>query len=304
MAAGQGGPEDRGLTPLRWEIMRVIEGSLRDRGYPPSIREIGDAVGLASTSSVSYQLSVLEAMGYLSREAGRPRTMVVRSPGPDGDDMGALAPGDGQVADVPLMGRIAAGTPVIADGRSEDVIPVPRMLTGEGSLVALRVCGDSMIGAAIADGDWVVVREQPDADSGDIVAAMLASDATGDYEATVKTLKKSGGHAWLVPHNPAYAPILADGAVIIGKIVSVLRRLLAPGTEPNGAERHDFRDITVDLQKDAPHPFRLMLCLGVATHAITLRDSRANWPGAPASDQGGAWRGKHGRLRSGAASEA
>jgi repressor LexA len=235
VAAGQGGHDDRGLTPLRREIMRVIEASLRDKGYPPSIREIGDAVGLASTSSVSYQLSVLEAMGYLSREAGRPRTMVVRSPGPDSDGLRAPAPGDGRVADVPLMGRIAAGLPVIADGRAEDVIPVPRMLTGEGILVALRVCGDSMIGAAIADGDWVVVREQPDADSGDIVAAMLASDATSDYEATVKTLKKSGGHVWLVPHNPAYSPILADSAVIIGKVVSVLRRLLAPGTGDPGA---------------------------------------------------------------------
>jgi repressor LexA len=199
-------------------------------------------------------------MGYLSREAGRPRTMVVRLPGPDGDGIGAPTPGDDRVADVPLMGRIAAGSPVIADGRPEDIISVPRMLTGEGSLVALRVCGDSMIGAAIADGDWVVVREQPDADSGDIVAAMLANDATGDYEATVKTLRKSGGHAWLLPRNVAYAPIPADGAVIIGKVVSVLRRLLARHG-PGGAERHQFRDISGDLLKDAPRSFRLMLCL-------------------------------------------
>jgi repressor LexA len=127
------------------------------------------------------------------------------------------------------MGRIAAGVPVIADRmteQAEDVITLPRMLTGEGNLIALRVTGDSMTGAAIADGDWVVVRQQSDANSGDIVAAMLASDASADWEATVKTLKKADGHTWLIPHNPAFTPILADSAVIIGKVVSVLRRLL------------------------------------------------------------------------------
>jgi repressor LexA len=136
------------------------------------------------------------------------------------------------MADVPLVGRIAAGTPVIADQMAElagDVISLPRMLTGEGNLIALRVAGDSMTGAAIADGDWVVVRQQPDADSGNIVAAMLASNASADWEATVKTLKKVDGHTWLIPHNPAFTPILADSAVIIGKVVSVLRRLLRPG---------------------------------------------------------------------------
>lgn len=130
------------------------------------------------------------------------------------------------------MGRIAAGVPVIADQMAElaeDVMPVPRMLTGEGNLIALRVAGDSMVGAAIADGDWVVVRQQPDAISGDIVAAMLPAEASADWEATVKTLKKAGGHTWLIPHNPAYTPIMADTAVIIGKVVSVLRRLLRPG---------------------------------------------------------------------------
>lgn len=123
------------------------------------------------------------------------------------------------------MGRIAAGIPILADGQDEDVLPLPRLLTGEGSLIALKVAGDSMVGAAIADGDWVVVRRQPDADSGDIVAAMLASESSAGSEATVKTLKKADGHVWLHSHNPAYAPILADKAVLIGKVVTVLRRV-------------------------------------------------------------------------------
>ncbi len=126
---------------------------------------------------------------------------------------------------VPVVGRIAAGVPILADETSDDVIALPKLLTGEGSLIALRVAGDSMIDAAITDGDWVVVRRQPDADNGDIVAAMIESDASADREATVKTLKRADGHTWLIPHNPMYTPILADGAEIIGKVVSVLRRL-------------------------------------------------------------------------------
>jgi repressor LexA len=171
-------------------------------------------------------MSVLEAKGYLSREAGRPRTAVLRIPGQRQADTHAGMPE--RMTDVPLVGRIAAGFPILADKQTEGVIPLPRLLTGEGSLIALRVTGDSMTGAAIADGDWVVIRQQPDADSGDIVAAMLESDTSADCEATVKTLKKADGHVWLVPHNPAYSPILADSAVIIGKVVTVLRRLLRP----------------------------------------------------------------------------
>jgi SOS-response transcriptional repressor LexA len=150
-------------------------------------------------------MTALKAMGYVSHQAGRPRTAVLRMPGPDDAGPKAAAVGDGRIAEVPLVGRIAAGTPVIADQLAElaeDVIPVPRMLTGEGNLVALRVAGDSMIEAAVADGDWVIVREQPDADSGDMVAAMLASEVSADYEATVKTLTKAVAGvavaAWLV----------------------------------------------------------------------------------------------------------
>jgi len=224
--ARHGGSADPGLTPQRRKIIRVIEDSLRSRGYPPSLREIGQAVGLASTSSVSYQMSVLEAAGYLSRETGRPRTAVLRAPGArDAGDAGAAGPADKRLTAVPVVGRIAAGVPILADETPDEVISLPRLLTGEGSLIALRVKGDSMIGAAIADGDWVVVRRQPDADNGDIVAAMLESDASADSEATVKTLKRADGHTWLMPHNPVYTPILADGAKIIGKVVSVLRRL-------------------------------------------------------------------------------
>ena len=223
--ARHGGSGDPGLTPQRRKIIRVIEDSLQSRGYSPSLREIGQAVGLASTSSVSYQMSVLEATGYLSREAGRPRTAVLRAPGGPDPDAGSAEPADKRMTRVPVVGRIAAGVPILADETSDDVIALPKLLTGEGTLIALRVAGDSMIDAAITDGDWVVVRRQPDADNGDIVAAMLESDASADREATVKTLKRADGHTWLIPHNPMYTPILADGAEIIGKVVSVLRRL-------------------------------------------------------------------------------
>jgi repressor LexA len=219
---GSGGP---GLTPKRRKIIQVIEDSLQSRGYPPSLREIGQAVGLASTSSVSYQMSVLEEAGYLSRETGRPRTAVLRAPDERDPGTRAPAPHDKRMTQVPVVGRIAAGVPIIADETPDDVMPLPKLLTGEGNLIALRVAGDSMIGAAIADGDWVVVRRQPDADNGDIVAAMVESDASADREATVKTLKRADGHTWLIPHNPVYTPILADRAEIIGKVVSVLRRL-------------------------------------------------------------------------------
>jgi repressor LexA len=221
---GASDPRDPGLTPVQQRIARFIEDSRRRKGYPPSIREIGDAVGLASTSSVAHQLSVLKAKGVIVREAGRPRTAVLRVAGQDSSEKKTLSEG-GRVTDVRVVGRIAAGAPVYADEVDEDVIPLPRMLTGEGSLIALRVAGDSMIGAAIADGDWVVVRRQPDADSGDVVAALLESTGSSDGEATVKTLKKADGHVWLIPHNPAYSPMMADDAIIIGKVVTVLRRL-------------------------------------------------------------------------------
>jgi repressor LexA len=219
----------RGLTPVRRKIVEVIDDSVRRHGYAPSMREIGEAVGLASTSSVSYQLSVLEREGYLSREARRPRTAALRAPAPLAAErvpVPAREQADGPgLARVPLVGQVAAGVPILADQHIEDVFPLPRQLVGEGELIMLRVVGDSMIDAAIADGDWVVVRRESDVENGDIVAATIESDTTADEEATVKTFKKSDGHVWLIPHNPAYTPILGDEAKILGKVVAVLRRV-------------------------------------------------------------------------------
>jgi repressor LexA len=207
-------PAGRGLTPRRRKIVEIIDDSVRRNGYAPSMREIGEAAGLASTSSVWYQLSVLEKAGYLSREARRPRTAALRAP--------ASEPG---VVQVPLVGQVAAGVPILADQHIEDVFPLPRQLVGDGDLIVLRVVGDSMIDAAITDGDWVVVRRESDIENGDIVAAMIESDTSADREATVKTFRKRDGHVWLIPHNPAYAPILGDDATIVGKVVAVLRRI-------------------------------------------------------------------------------
>ena len=222
-------PAGRDLTTRQRKIIQVIEDSARRDGYPPTLREIAEAAGLASTSSVAYQLSTLEKKGYLSRGSGRPRTAVVYPlTGPALEQQADHARGDVErhgIAQVPLVGRIAAGGPIIAHELVEDIIPLPRQLVGEGDLIMLRVVGDSMINAAIADGDWVVVRRESDVENGDIVAAMIESDASADREATVKTFKKSAGHVWLIPHNPAYTPILGDEATILGKVVAVLRRV-------------------------------------------------------------------------------
>jgi repressor LexA len=210
-------PTEQELTPRRRKIVEVIDDSVRRNGYPPSMREIGEAVGLASTSSVAYQLSMLEKAGYLSRGPRRPRTATLRT-------SAALATGSA-VAPVPRVGRIAAGGPILADELIEEVIPLPRQLVGEGELIILTVVGDSMIDAAIADGDWVVVRRESDIENGDIVAAMIESETSADREATVKTFRKRDGHVWLIPHNPAYEPIPGDNATIVGKVVAVLRRI-------------------------------------------------------------------------------
>jgi repressor LexA len=221
-----------GLTRRQQAILDVIRDSVERRGYPPSIREICESAGLASTSSVAHQLAMLERKGFLRRDPNRPRAVDVRSGGAEGTAKPKAARRALAVADdaprgttpvfVPMVGRIAAGGPILAEQMIEDVFPLPKELVGDttgGSLFLLRVSGDSMIEAAISDGDWVVVRQQPDADNGTIVAAMI------DGEATVKTLQRRDGHAWLLPHNPAYSPIPADEASILGRVVSVLRRL-------------------------------------------------------------------------------
>jgi repressor LexA len=264
------------LTERQKRILQVIKDTIAERGYPPSMREVGAAVDLASPSSVAHQMRALTDKGYLHRDPRRPRALVVveneqsrmssvesdsHAPGNDdqastsgkgpvvrmGDPVeralndaptspprlrsvsavaGDLTTADSAAEDlgvdaafVPLIGQIAAGGPILADQSVESVFPLPRELVGQGSLFVLRVVGDSMQDAAICDGDFVVVRAQPDAQNGEIVAAML------DDEATVKTFRRRDGHVWLVPHNVDYDPILGDDARILGKVVSVLRRI-------------------------------------------------------------------------------
>lgn len=229
----------KGLTMRQKKILECIQRSISSNGYPPSMREIGDVVGLASLSSVTHQLSQLEKQGYLRRDPKRPRAMEVLIPLTLEDGtvdiegvadtarlqstaMGLNVAELGSAQDtamVPLVGRIAAGGPILADQVVEDVMPLPRQLVGHGELFMLKVAGDSMIDAAICDGDWVVVRRQNDVINGDIVAALL------DDEATVKTFRQRDGHTWLLPQNTQYEPILGDFATIMGKVVSVLRAL-------------------------------------------------------------------------------
>ena len=222
------GPADEaGLTPRQRKVLEVIRSAVERKGYPPSMREIGEAVGLTSSSSVSHQLAALERKGYLRRDPNRPRAIEVRSPEPAGatpyepmvHDETGIGDARPQASYVPLVGRIAAGGPILAEEAIEDVFPLPRQLVGEGTLFLLQVVGESMVDAAICDGDWVVVHQQPVAENGDIVAAMI------DGEATVKTFKRRDGHVWLMPHNPAFEPIPGDEATILGRVTAVLRRL-------------------------------------------------------------------------------
>ncbi len=217
-----GPADDEGLTVRQRKILEFIKESVEIKGFPPTIREIGDAVGLASTSSVSYQLISLQKKGFLRRDATKPRAVDVRLPGEsyrnpleDGQQHSAFP----KPAYVPVLGRIAAGGPILAEQAVEEVFPLPRELVGQGTLFLLKVVGESMIDAAITDGDWVVVRQQATADNGDIVAAMI------DGEATVKTYKRRDGHVWLLPHNEAFAPIPGDEATILGRVVTVLRKI-------------------------------------------------------------------------------
>jgi repressor LexA len=217
-----GPPDATGLTPRQQRVLAVIKDSIERRGYPPSMREIGERVGLTSSSSVAHQLRMLEEKGYLKRDPHRPRALQVFDPhdpaAPVVDETGS---GDAAPAPsyVPLVGRIAAGGPILAEERVEEVMPLPRSLVGDGTLFLLEVAGDSMIDAAICNGDYVVVRQQPAAENGEIVAAML------DGEATVKTFQRKDGKVWLLPHNEAYDPIDGTHATILGKVTAVLRRV-------------------------------------------------------------------------------
>ncbi|SDE00320.1 transcriptional repressor LexA [Nocardioides lianchengensis] len=226
-----GPPDATGLTPRQQRVLAHIKDSIEKRGYPPSMREIGDAVGLTSSSSVAHQLKSLEEKGFLKRDPHRPRALEVFLPevmaarrtlssaeetSYDETGLGDSAP---TPANVPLLGRIAAGGPILAEERYEEVFPLPRQLVGEGELFLLEVAGDSMVDAAICDGDYVVIRKEQTAENGDIVAALL------DGEATVKTFKRKDGKVWLMPHNEAYDPIDGTHATILGKVTAVLRRV-------------------------------------------------------------------------------
>lgn len=219
-AERQGTRRRKSLSDKQRSILDMIQRSVSQRGYPPSMREIGDAVGLASLSSVTHQLNQLELSGYIRRDPNRPRALEVLIELPSSasaslDFENSTPVGD--AAMVPLVGRIAAGVPITAEQHIEEVFPLPRQLVGKGDLFMLKVSGDSMIDAAICDGDWVVVRSQRTAENGDIVAAML------DQEATVKVFRQRDGHTWLLPRNSNFEPILGDQAEVLGKIVAVLR---------------------------------------------------------------------------------
>jgi repressor LexA len=226
------GPADvTGLTPRQQRVLTHIKECIDKRGYPPSMREIGEAVGLTSSSSVAHQLKVLEQKGFIKRDPHRPRALEVFRPEvlaarramSSGEESPVDETGIGDslpaASYVPVVGRIAAGGPILAEERVEDVFPLPRQLVGEGQLFLLEVAGDSMIDAAICNGDYVVIRQQPTADNGDIVAAMI------DGEATVKTFQRKDGQVWLLPHNDAYDPIDGTHATILGKVTAVLRRV-------------------------------------------------------------------------------
>nr|WP_239145938.1 transcriptional repressor LexA [Actinoplanes couchii] len=207
---------DTSVLPERLRrILRVIRDAAVKHGFAPSTREIADALGMSS-STVSRHMRSLEEHGFLrrGRSVGRPVDIRMFLE-PSGDV--SSRPGD--TVGVPLVGTIAAGAPILADESTEELLNLPRDLVGRGTLFSLRVQGDSMVDAAICDGDIVVVRQQSEAWNGDIVAAMI------DDEATVKVFQRRGGHVFLEPRNPAYSPIPGDEAVILGKVVSVLRRV-------------------------------------------------------------------------------
>jgi repressor LexA len=201
------------LTARQISILDFIKTSTESQGYAPSMREIGDAAGLASPASVKYQLDILTEKGFIRRDENRGRAMEVVLPE---SVLGATAPTD-KTRFIPLVGRIAAGGPITAEQDVEEIVPLPESLVGSGDLFMLKVVGDSMINAAICDGDFVVIRSQKDCNKGEIVAAMI------DGEATVKTFSRKDGHIWLLPANDDFEPINGDKCEILGKVTAVLR---------------------------------------------------------------------------------
>lgn len=221
------------LSERQRRILNVISDAVMLRGYPPSIREIGDAAGLQSTSSVAYQLKQLEEKGFLRRDPNKPRAVDVRhlntddaenKPGrkaKDVPDTSARGPEESAaVAYIPVVGRIAAGAPITAEENIDTYFPMPDEVVGGGELYMLQVVGDSMQDAGILNGDWVIIRSQSVAEEGEFVAALLDGS-----EATVKEFHRDSSGVWLLPHNDAYPPINGDDAEIMGKVVSVFRKL-------------------------------------------------------------------------------
>ncbi|CAB4533231.1 MAG: transcriptional repressor LexA [Actinobacteria bacterium] len=210
--------DEKQLTEVQSKILEAIVSYRREKGYNPTMREVGEAVGLSSTSSVSYQLSQLRELGFLSKADAGQRAMDVLKSAP-GMSTASRSEVSDNVVSIPLVGRIAAGGPILAEQNIESHLTLPRELVGGGELFMLKVSGDSMIDAAICHGDWVVVRQQQTAEQGEIVAALLEEGAT------VKVFRQSNGQTWLMPRNSSYDPIDGTNAVIMGKVVSVIRSL-------------------------------------------------------------------------------
>ena len=203
--------EEEKLTARQLKILQVIKASMDDEGYPPSMRVIAKAAGLSSPASVKYQLEILQEKGFITAHPTRGGVLTVRLPG-EKSELEVEA-----TKQVPLVGRIAAGGPITAEQNVESTFALPETLVGKGNLYMLQVVGESMIDAAICDGDYVVIREQKDCNNGEIVAAMI------DGEATVKTFQRKNGHIWLLPANPAFEPINGDNCEILGKVTAVMR---------------------------------------------------------------------------------
>ncbi len=203
------------LTERQQQVLDYIKKTVEERGYPPSVREIGDAVGLSSPSSVHAQLNSLVEAGMIKKDPTKPRAIMIT------DDSARRAPDDDRrTREVPVLGRIAAGTPILAAEQVDEFMSLPTELVGEGPVFLLEVKGDSMIGAGIHEGDLVAIHKQPDARDGEIVAALVDGE-----DATVKRLQRKDGKVYLHSENPAYPPmIFSNGVELIGKVVSVLRR--------------------------------------------------------------------------------
>ena len=210
-----------GLTDRQRQTLEYIATTVAERGYPPSVREIGEAMGLASSSTVHSHMQALQRKGYLRIDPTKPRAIEVLFDAETG-----LAAERGPARSVPLLGRIAAGTPILAQENVEEIYPMPADLVGDGNVFMLEVKGDSMIDVGINDGDFVIIRQQPTAHSGEIVAALIPSEYSDDAEATVKTIRHRGSAVWLEPANHALDPFEApQGTEIIGKVVAVFRKL-------------------------------------------------------------------------------